>query len=350
MVPSPCRRDTTGSGHSRTTAPVRLHGLYGFVDEDGHEVVTPQYRIVEDYAFGFAQVDVDGKSGLIDRDGRMVIAPKYGFIRAIAPDRFRVEEIRRLGGWPGAENLTGTRTEFLPSGGVSISGTWGLYDPVGVIDLSGQWIEPLRRPFVPMFDKDDPSIRWVQRDKLWGLERADGSWLVEPRFQDTGALVDGLAQVKLEGKAGFIDRTGSFAIAPVFDKAWSFRPGFGRTSVIQDGKAGVIDRTGAWMFRTDYQWIYLAEVSGKDSSSKPPFGWHFKKADRWGLLDLDGRVLLDADFDQSVNWCEDGRLVAYKNKEWLYFKPDGTPLQPPDGRLIDAACGGKPPYILKTGD
>ena len=45
----------------------------------GGEVVKPQYRIVDDYKFGFAQVDVDGKSGLIDRDGKMVIEPKYGY-------------------------------------------------------------------------------------------------------------------------------------------------------------------------------------------------------------------------------------------------------------------------------
>jgi hypothetical protein len=330
-------------------AAVRLHGLYGFVDEDGREVVTPQYRIVEDYHFGFAQVDVDGKSGLIDRDGRMVIEPKYDFIQAIAPDRFRVEEIRHLGGSIGSEDFSGSHVEFPPSGGVSVTSHSGLFDTAGIIDVSGRWIEPLHS-FVPTFDKDDPSIRWVQRDKIWGLQRGDGSWLVEPRFQNVSPLIDGLASVTLDGKAGFIDRTGAFAIAPVFDKAWSFKPGYGRTSVVQDGKAGVIDRTGAWVFRTDYQQINLAEVYGKDRNSKPPFGWHFKKADRWGLLDLDGHVLLDADFDQSVSVGQDGRLVAYQNKEWLYFKTDGTPLQPPDGRIVDAAYNSKPPYMMKIGD
>ena len=52
----------------------------------------------------------------------------------------------------------------------------------------------------------------------------------------------------------------------------------------------------------------------------------------------------------AVQHCADGRLVAYKNKEWLYFNGDGSPLQPPDGRLVDAACGSVPPYTLKIGD
>ena len=33
----------------------------------------------------------------------------------------------------------------------------------------------------------------------------------------------------LNGKVGFIDRTANFAIAPIFDKAWWFKPGLGRT-------------------------------------------------------------------------------------------------------------------------
>src|SRR5262245_6803392 len=191
-VAVPPRYDWVGT-FSDNRAAVRLGGLYGFVDEDGREVVKPQYRIVDAYHFGFAQVDVDGKSGLIDRDGKMAIAPNYGFIRAIAPDRFRVSEARQLGGWIAGEDFSGMRATFDPSGGVRVSDLFIGNDlSKGVIDLSGQWIEPPGTPWIPRFDKDDPSIRWVQKDKLWGLARADGSWLVEPTFQEAGTLVDGL--------------------------------------------------------------------------------------------------------------------------------------------------------------
>jgi hypothetical protein len=165
----------------------------------------------------------------------------------------------------------------------------------------------------------------------------------EPKFQRVDALRDGLALVTVNGKAGFIDRTGSFAIEPVFDKAWWFKPGLGRTSAERDGIFGVIDKTGAWVFRTDYQQIHFAVAFSRDRKSDTVFGWHFKKADRWGLLDLDGRVVLDADFDQTIQRCADDRLVALKNNEWLFFKGDGSPLQPPDGRLIGATCNAVPP-------
>jgi|KBSSwiStaDraftv2_1062776.scaffolds.fasta_scaffold127852_2 hypothetical protein len=349
-VAVPPRYDWVGP-FSESRAAVRIGGLYGFVDEDGREVVKPQYRIVEDYKFGFAQVDVDGKSGLIDRDGKMVVEPKYGFIRAIGPDRFGVSEFRELGGMIGGENFSGSRTEFTASGGMIFSTSSREFSTLGmrVIDTSGQLIEPASH--APAFDKSDPSIRWVQRDKLWGLARADGSWLVEPKFEQPGPLSDGLARVVVNGKFGFIDRTGNFAIAPVFDKAGWFERGLGRTFAERDGIVGVIDRTGSWVFRTNYQQVYAAVAYRNSPNSGTVFGWHFKRADRWGLLDLEGRVVLDAHFDQSVQQhCADDRVTAYRNKEWLYFKPDGSPLQPADGRLIDASCGGVPPYTLKIGN
>jgi WG containing repeat len=349
---------------SNNRAAVRVGGLYGFVDEEGREVVKPQYRIVDDYKFGFAQVDVDGKSGLIDRDGEMVMEPKYGFIQAIARDRFVVSERRQLGGMAGGEDFSGTKVTLTASGGVSVIGVFlgsDFTEPAiatDVIDILGQPIGP-PRPSLSSgsdslssgFDKDDPSIRWVQRDKLWGLAHTDGTWLVEPKFQQPSALTDGLARVVINGKVGFIDQTGNFAIEPTFDSAREFRPGVGRTSAKRDVVVGVIDKAGSWVFQTNYQQVDPAFELRTDPKSAIVFGWNFKKDGRWGLLNLDGHVVLDADFDQTVSYCTNGRLEAYKNKERFYFKADGSPLQPPDGRLVDASCfGGVPPYALKVGD
>jgi hypothetical protein len=111
---------------------------------------------------------------------------------------------------------------------------------------------------------------------------------------------------------------------------------------------GVIDRTGAWLFRISADGLHRAVSSASNGGA--PFGWHFQRDDRWGLLDIDGHVLLDAKFDQPVQGCADGHLVAFKDRQLLYFRSDGTPLQPPDGRILDASCSSLAPYILKAGD
>jgi hypothetical protein len=201
----------------------------------------------------------------------------------------------------------------------------------------------------PRFDRDDPSVRLVLKDKLWGVARTDGSWLIEPKFDQVDALSDGLARARLNGKTGFIDHSGQFVIPPVFDAARAFERGFPLTSAQEGDTFGVIDRTGTWVFRTDAKRLFLAVTYGKDRG--PPFGWHFQNDSGWGLLDLDGRIILNAAFDQPIEGCADGRLVAYKNKEALYFKSDGTPLQPANGRLVNASClGSEPPYVVKIGE
>ena len=50
----------------------------------------------------------------------------------------------------------------------------------------------------------------------------------------------------------------------------------------------------------------LATTWSKDRGFEA-FGWHFKRNDKWGLLDLDGRVVLDADFGHQAG--ELGGLV-----------------------------------------
>jgi hypothetical protein len=349
-VAVPPRYDWVGT-FSGGRAAVRLGGLYGFVDEDGREISKPQYAVVDDFKFGFAQVDVGGKSGLIDRDGRMAVEPKYGFIEAIGPDRFRVSDERRLGGLTGGDDFSGRRFGYTASGiwtslPPEISGSPGR--ATGVIDLSGRWTEPPTASRT--FDEDDPSIRWVARDKLWGLAGADGTWLIEPKFQSVDHLRDGLARVKLDGKFGFVDKTGRFVIEPLFDTAWWFMAGLDRTSAARDGVFGVIDKTGAWVFQTSYQQVHFATVSGGDRRSEKVVGWHFKKDGRRGFLDLDGRVVLDAEFDDTVQYCADGRLFARKNNVLLAFKADGTPLQPPNGAVVDGFCGSTPPFTLRVGD
>ena len=226
-----------------------------------------------------------------------------------------------------------------------ISSEWLDPSKSGIIDRSGQWIE---RPGRLLFDPDDRSIGIVSENNRWGVQRADGSWLAKPQFNRVDALSNGLARVRVDGRYGFIDRSGQVVIAPVFDEAQAFLPSFPYTPVRQGESAGAIDRTGAWAFRIDADAVRLA-VSFERSAAGP-FGWHFRKDDKWGLLDDGGHVLLNAEFDQPVERCTDERLVAYRNKEWLYFTGDGSPLQPPDGRLLNASCGSVPPYILKLGD
>ena len=69
-----------------------------------------------------------------------------------------------------------------------------------------------------------------------------------------------------------------------------------------------------------------------------------------GLLNLDGGVVLDADFDQTVRYCGDADCTHTRTR-------NGSPSRRTEARCsrrmvasFDATCGGIPPYTLKVGD
>jgi ankyrin repeat protein len=86
-----------------------------------------------------------------------------------------------------------------------------------------------------------------------------GKMVIEPRFDNwPGGFSEGLANVYLNGKGGFIDKTGKIVINPKFDQVNKFSEGFARVRLNQ--KYGFIDKTGKMLefipstivlFRTD---------------------------------------------------------------------------------------------------
>lgn len=64
---------------------------------------------------------------------------------------------------------------------------------------------------------------------------------------------DGLAQIRVGGKWGFVDRAGKVAIAPQFDDVEPFSQGYA-TAGLGELK-GVIDRSGAWVVPPQFQQI-----------------------------------------------------------------------------------------------
>ncbi|MDE7234070.1 MAG: WG repeat-containing protein, partial [Ruminiclostridium sp.] len=95
----------------------------------------------------------------------------------------------------------------------------------------------------------------VQSGKKWGYIKSDGEYAIELRFDyaesfdgegtacvAVDCLTDGRG-LQLGGKWGFITEDGSYLIEPCYDWANGFaEDGFAR--VILDGKRGYVSRTG----------------------------------------------------------------------------------------------------------
>jgi hypothetical protein len=132
--------------------------------------------------------------------------------------------------------------------------------------------------------------------------------------------------VYVDGKAGFIDRSGKIVLEPKYDGASYFYEGlarvsFGRDTIITEGfSQGFIDETGEVVIRGDWDVVShfsdgLAAVGYDQTKQKFEFGgrtfytsashpWY-----RWGFIDRTGKLVIDTRFSD-VSEFRDGIAPA----------------------------------------
>ena len=149
-------------------------------------------------------------------------------------------------------------------------------------------------------------------DKLGFIDR-QGRYVIEPQFDDvdsrfsgssesalavefSGDLVavgfsEGLAAVRIGDKWGFIDRQGTYVIEPQFDDAQSFSEGLAAVRIGDRetgvGKYGFIDRQG--------RYVVEPQFDGAQSFSEGLAAVFI--GDRWGFIDRQGRYVINPQFD-----------------------------------------------------
>lgn len=68
-----------------------------------------------------------------------------------------------------------------------------------------------------------------------------------PKFEDAGVFSDGLAQVRVNGRWGYIDTEGKISIPATFDEVTPFSNGL--ALVVVQGKWQYVDRFGGVVWR-----------------------------------------------------------------------------------------------------
>lgn len=267
-----------------------IAGIWGFINEDGEEVIPPQYIYAEDFCSGVAVVckgkwTIDKKWdnkynrgkywtdeelwGAIDKDGNEVVPFIFDEIKHF----YDIDDIFivHYGGW---EN-----------------GHWG------VIDNRGNWLAD------PVFADIDyeyhdglfafyPEDKWSDDDVPLGIyDIKQHKVIFEPQFCDVSFCDDGWIDVE------------------VFDKELG--------KIIEK----LIDRDGKEKFHSVYSSIY---------TWKKPYEvviWD-ESGNRNGLIDEDGTVLLPCEFD--VPW--DG--ISYEQKLILFNEDGYQGIKDFDGNVI----------------
>ena len=234
--------DWIGSFHDNM-ARVSANGTNGFLNLEDGSIFIYEFNAVDNFSYGLARVSQNDKYGFIDKNGNIVVPLEYDGVGTFSDGMAWV----RKG------------------------------DKYGYIDTTGNLVIPL------IFD--------VYFD--WYL------WFGEPVFEgiklNMSNFSNGRAVVRVDGKVGFIDRTGKLVIPAIYDgnfwdAEWSsYSPRFnnGFAVIRKDGKFGMIDMYGNIIIPFIYDRI-ACQWTGTFSE----FPIRVSRDGKWGFVDEDGKVVI----------------------------------------------------------
>lgn len=211
--------------------PYQENGKFGFKDSVGNVIVLPRYDY---YGYGFfdnlmvvntggkvSPTDVfgGGKWGFINTKGKEVIPCKYDNVRDFSEGLAVVN----IGGEFGTSLVLG-----------------GKY---GYIDTTGKEVVPLRYDDANDFSE---GLAPVVLNGKCGYINKKGKEVIPFKYNVAGKFSEGLAVVSIgnmeTGKWGFIGKNGKEIIPLKYDYAESFKNG--KAEVMLNGKSFFIDKTG----------------------------------------------------------------------------------------------------------
>jgi hypothetical protein len=187
---------------SERLAPVRVESKWGYIDGTAQMVINPQFDDAMCFSEGVAAVKKDDKWGFINKAGDIVVEPQF-------------------------DSALGFHEDI---GIVRLDWEWGLIQKWGCIDKTGRIIIQPRFYYPPKFYGELGRVcyakGWGYREKYW-WEWIDktGTAVKRPYLNKAYSFSEGLAEVNINDKIGFINQSGEFVIKPQFDSARSFSEG-----------------------------------------------------------------------------------------------------------------------------
>ena len=142
----------------------------------------------------------------------------------------------------------------------------------------------------------------------------NGLVVIPATFDWVGMFSEGLTQARIDGKLGYIDKTGTFVIPPKFRGSARFFEGL--AAVTNNGKWGYIDMSGTMVIPEKYDDIGIFSeglakvfINGK-----------------WGYIDKFGTMVIPAIYDEGLNF-ENGKANVKLNGRWFYIDRNGNKVK-----------------------
>lgn len=313
------------------------NGLWGYVDDRGHEVIAPRFDLVGDFLeLGLALVVRNERFGIIDLQGNYRVQPEYRSIEVVTGywavactprDKYRLIDLRNCRVMPAEYDLVrylNPQTMLFKRGE-----QWGLLDReaketlidgayddlsrrddqlilarrgalVGLLDLQGREVLPIAYGsigdcreglFMVTVPNGTEELALPQRKCInaRGEEKT-------PRGYDSveASLNAGVFRVFRDDKVGLCNLEGKEILAPTFDAIYDFYSGV--AVVCQNGHQGAIDASGHVIVPVVYDDLW--NFSGDTALAR--------RDGKWGVVDRTGREVIPCRFEATESHLHNG--------------------------------------------
>jgi hypothetical protein len=212
-----------------------------------------------------------------------------------------------------------------------------------VVAAAGYWW--MNRP-PGRYKPDNGGLYPINVNGKYGFMDRSGKTVITPQFDGAGGFSEGLAQVLVGSKSGYIDTKGIVVITPQFDFAMPFR--YGRARVQLANRYGYIDKQGKYIGSPTFLWasefsgefaavqtadraLALVNQSGKTVllTKVDTLGYAFNSGllpaasgGKWGFMDTTGKWVIDPQFEE-VRGFADGFAPVKVGGRWGYIDQKG---------------------------
>ena len=204
-----------------------LSAKYGFINEKGKWLITPQYSAADQFTEGKARAQQNGKWGYINKKGEWVIQPQfmlcYGFVEGVAQASLK----NNLWGLIDSSGKFILQPQFYNISAVfaaTVCTQKNMTDKWEILNIKSN--QSIKTSFTRMNGFKDSLSAARDTSNKWGFVDLRGEWVVPPIYTNAGSFSEGLVAVEKDYKSwGFINKKGEWVIPPQFDRMGIFNNG-----------------------------------------------------------------------------------------------------------------------------
>lgn len=287
---------------------VKRDGVWGFVNDEGLEVIPCRFREVSNFSEGLAAARIGNSWGFIDKQGNVIIEFKYsrvgnfknGLTWVATPDGYGYindeEQTVIAATFDRAHDFEGDIARVVVNG------------DYGIIDRQGKFV--LKPQYVTIEPFNEYGLAIASAGKKWlkySVINQEGQIVTTQGYNEIQPFREGLAVVKLTDTYGYIDLTGRLVIPCEYSKASAFYEG--RAAVQQNGTCGYITKTGSKV--VPFEFSRCQDFDGGKAIV-------YKGIRRAGLVDLQGNLVLEPSVNRLLTFSE-GRGLVRDNEYRFYY-------------------------------